>query len=681
MTEQTGHAPFSGHTGHSTYDDKRRHWAIQHFRGENGSSYQIGGDETHARPSGGQNVVKAKLARAREQDALKLSSELPEFGAAQRLICEASKSVACLPALVEGEQYSEGDLFSFGTVFDASRGKLVPVTAIAHGEPNDEVLVLRGHTLEQGWPEDATACLRSMRMEERDGVGVRLERGHILQLCFAESDMGGQSLLASRYQNSIALFQVDIKLDKALPSRKGHNSRSFGTDLQMEHFLDIISPKPDHPSFADVNFNPWNQFQLACIDGSGHWSIQNLSVDQRSKATVVFEGTHRAEKKSQDDSSRVSDGWHRIFWVGNLSIFVTCSRTYIQLYQILQHSFRKTNSYIDLVDCNKTQIILDARKAPASTDYILVATHSHIHCLKITLPEIGSPDQAALSLTKLVTIRHCRWGDDLSLRIAFSNDERGKCEGNAFSFKKQISQTTFVDIAIHLILFSQRNVLVSEYRFRLVNDDLGHAVGTNMPRRLVLPSADRFPDHPKDSGFRSIFICPISVSIREPGSALHRICRQYGIKFGQVFVMTRDLGLRSHISYLSRENPRHEARIPFLVWKRPLVSEAPRPHERQSNFFVEDGELGTVLNHDTCLGESWQELIDQSWWSPVHISKRDYNIVHSREAADCVSPNLVYEQVAMTDSAVRTRMTEVVSLLQGTLQSSADNLDPPGRIL
>lgn len=199
----------------------------------------------------------------------------------------------------------------------------------------------------------------------------------------------------------------------------------------------VTFPLAQNPNqkHSDIAFNPLYNRQIAIVDQSGHWSIWD-NEPRHSKKTlprlVARKSGEILEDYNPDPKLRIPehslpDGWHRIFWVCNLSTILVCSRTHLAVFDVGSKTTRLDST--DFLVAKGIEIILDVKRSATDLDHVFVLTTFRIYWLEILPSEQKIDDLNVPGGVKLLlSYRHFRNENDDKMRLTTFRDEASECQ-------------------------------------------------------------------------------------------------------------------------------------------------------------------------------------------------------------------------------------------------------------
>ena len=381
-------------------------------------------------------------AYTRYKNAKKVVSTYPELAPAACFIPHWAQESQIFEEFTSAYDPLKSELLAFGDVpviAQATSGtETVPVAAVVGGSGGDTVRFVRMNRERLSWREHTKAHSELTTFQEGIKSFWKGHDGPIQQLCFAQGTEDKRTWLAVRYHATIAVLQLLVTHKGALVSpglqlcqRLDHYSepRSPGNVLMILP----IQRTGGYPQ-ADVSFDPWNSRQFAVVDQKGHWSIWTL--ESRSQRTNLWEATRVASGHLRDGLTEdeepldlVDDGWGRIIWLGNPSTVLVASRTLLAAFSIDRPPRRLNVPGLGLAHTGDW--ILDLKRRPSEHDQAFVLTSTRILWLRSYLWEDQEISNTDTDVQILLSWKHFRDPNDLSLKFSIVNDSDGR---SALSF-------------------------------------------------------------------------------------------------------------------------------------------------------------------------------------------------------------------------------------------------------
>ena len=183
---------------------------------------------------------------------------------------------------------------------------------------------------------------------------------------------------------------------------------------------------------SDVAFNPWYNRQCAIIDQRGQWSIWDLEGQKRegslcdAKARQSGSVLDASSSENPDANTTGEDGWASVCWAGNVSTLVACNRRHLAVFDL--KSDPPARLKVPPLDLAQTpNWILDIRRSPINNSHFFVVTSSQVFKLEICGNDLGvGPANWKAGAQILLSWRHFRDGDDISLRLEVMGSRDGK---------------------------------------------------------------------------------------------------------------------------------------------------------------------------------------------------------------------------------------------------------------
>ncbi|KAJ8612615.1 hypothetical protein MRB53_037351 [Persea americana] len=141
-------------------------------------------------------------------------------------------------------------------------------------------------------------------------------------------------------------------------------------------FIVRLSLAPDVPSeYADVAFNPQEQYEIATIDSHGHWCVWRISSLGHLKLAHGL-SKQASGRFSDGPLDEKDDGWHKIFWGPSRSL-ILCNRNEIRYVDIAQPCEPDAKPLSPKLK-EEDSFHLDIRQHPGLDDQFIVLTERYI---------------------------------------------------------------------------------------------------------------------------------------------------------------------------------------------------------------------------------------------------------------------------------------------------------------
>lgn len=185
----------------------------------------------------------------------------------------------------------------------------------------------------------------------------------------------------------------------------------------------------DH-NHADVAFNPLYNRQIALVDQSGRWSIWDYEPRHSKKTLpklVAGKSGQILDDYDPDPILRIPehsliDGWHRIFWVCNLTTILVCSRTHLAVFDIKSNPSRLDST--EFLVSKGIEIILDIKRSAGNLNHVFVLTSSRIYWIEVVPPgENGDGSEVPGGVKMILSYRHFRNENDDTMRLTTLQDD------------------------------------------------------------------------------------------------------------------------------------------------------------------------------------------------------------------------------------------------------------------
>lgn len=355
--------------------------------------------------------------------------------------------------LASAHDPSKSDLLAFGKAADkterSSRERYIPIAALSGGAAGEilRLVLLTGEDI--GLRDKWDGKIR--RLTTAGGCqGLWSGNGSpIQQLCFAKTKNTRKQWLGVRYHGATSILCPHLKSTSS--SRRGTElsiSRHQPSEIAANHVATVSIQRTGGSDHADLSFNPWNHRQLAIVDQEGVWGIWILEKQvhrkdlwttkaglsgQVSKTLEdgLDQGVSRRENDTKHSKRNSKYGWGAILWAGDGNTLVVANRRTLSAYHVSQ-TLQLLN-VPDLFLSETADWILDVRISPLDDSHIFLTTSSRIFWLRV-LPLSKNNDypDAEPGISILLSWRHFRDRDDISVRMSVLKDEDCTCFSNLF---------------------------------------------------------------------------------------------------------------------------------------------------------------------------------------------------------------------------------------------------------
>lgn len=408
MADQDWNGLPYGHFGTATYQPDEQTWQFEKAPGLPRILKPLGRPELSVQPSRPSstslvpsgNREPPSVRREKEKtDLVRLAPSLQPANSFLEPLLHASEAIENATSQHEPVQ---GNLLSFGRIFDASTRRTTQVAAFPSGPTGSDLRVVQVQLQKQGWDDSRDVWLE-IPVISGEGAIWKSEGSQIQQVCFAQPLESGENLLAVRTTSRVVIFKPVLR--KTGPNR-----------LHLKPLFETSTAANGRVPFADVTFNPWFPRQFATIDQAARWRIWEFRSRESSDASCIHSSTNDENEGSESDPN---DGWARLLWTCNPSVVLVATRRKVTL-----HDTTSTSSQLQTINVNASGTfswILDVATAPSDPARLLILTTAHVYVVEVK--DMNGEAQAQTTMQ----IRHFRDSEDITLRFTLFRDEEGRC--------------------------------------------------------------------------------------------------------------------------------------------------------------------------------------------------------------------------------------------------------------
>lgn len=343
---------------------------------------------------------------------------------------------------------TKSDLLAFGNAVDrterSSGQRYIPIAALSGGATGELVrlVLLTGEDI--GLRDEWHGKIRRLTTAGGCQSWWSGNRSPIRQLCFSKTKNTIKQWLGVRYHGATSILCPRMKSTSSSKREPELQvSQRQTSEIDVNHITTISIQRTGGAEHADFFFNPWNSRQVAIVDQEGFWGIWNLEKQAHrtemwtTKAGLSGHVSESLEAGPDGGVSRQKDdakpskksskyGWGAILWAGDGNTLVVADRRTLSVYHVSETVRRL--EVPDLSLSESADWILDIRSSPLDDSHMFLTTSSRIFWLRV-LPFSKKDDypvpEAGISI--LLSWRHFRHRDDISLRMSILKDEGCTC--------------------------------------------------------------------------------------------------------------------------------------------------------------------------------------------------------------------------------------------------------------
>ena len=592
-----------GHLGPAIYDEEQKEWQY-------GRTFELGRElkpcgiwqrlvpdanesnstevQSDSEPAGKRS---AQWTQQHSKDLFGFSKKYPELQLAQSFFLPLLRESESVQANSDAFDLRRGDLMACGFISSAgsSDNSPIQVLAIPAGSNGSDLKLYRiDEHVEYGWDDGLTQLLTALPVNAGSswiGPGVPIRQITFSKARPMQNKITG-GFLAVRLWKEIVVFRPVL--------HRGPNSFSgnLSSHINLQPLVVISGEMVGGLRQDDVNFNPWNDRELAIADASGEIAVFEITAPDsaanalRQEYGLINLRFYHVPSETDDTESQKSlyRDWVRLLWISNSNTVMLCTRVGFNFIHCRRMATIDPEPPMPKLGLGpSSDWMLDVKSHPLYLDQVFILTSAHIFWLHVCLEGQSYSDYGA---NIVAAIRHFRGPSDLSLKLTVSISAKGGSEFiDDFEYT---SQEQCVDI----LLSSRMNDMITSYRLRDSNDA---GVVRSMlchPASLVLQAQN---SGTKTANISTLDLCLRSVSyidrtdiMAPPGFATS--LRDNGIKMYSLQMLSSDFKLYNHFLW-SAEEPLSILGIQGLELAGPIVHTKPYSESGESyqnDFVVSD---------------------------------------------------------------------------------------------
>lgn len=434
-----------------------------------------------------------------------------------------------------------GQLLVIGTAVDIEQtfgSRKTTIIATSCGEAGHVLQLIKPRLQRHEWGRQSSATLSTLDAASSDqgywvGVG-----GRILQIACAEDGNIPTTRLAVRQANSTTIFRPVYGPNTTPAVAPGGYAKTYpASRINTNPIAVLTAEHSGSRGHADVTFNPWYSQQFAVVDSLGSWSIWDVEGGRRKstcaklipgKSGNIYDGFVPNPLLKPPNNA---DGWHQLFWVGNVSTIVVCNRRHVAVFDVKSAPTRiQTREFFS---ARNSDWILDVKRSPSNLSHLFVLTSSRIFWLEVIPGEEKKNGEVGFRV--LLSYRHFRDANDVTIRLAVLKGEDGK--------NRATNLGALLNKAASVTIFSERTCLLNVYTFSSPSNGLGPSASQTS---LNLSNNLNGQDTGNWNQLQSLCVldAPLkAISNRPPGPEFQYL--EEDVKFYQLIAMAPDLGISS----------------------------------------------------------------------------------------------------------------------------------------
>ncbi|KAI9711448.1 MAG: hypothetical protein M1812_007193 [Candelaria pacifica] len=585
-----------GHFGEPLYDANDKQWRFNRKICERTILRPLGLSRTSVPAtsigaSAGQHQPHGLLKR----QAQLLAKSHPEIDPAVSLLPSLATISGAVSSLTSEYDPIISERFALGRALDAANGisssKTVPIAAMAAGTNGDALKLVKIREDWFGWGGDRSVNLIVPEIEGGIEGWWTGDGGVIQQTSFAEKAGAGTTWLAVRLPSATVILRPLLR-SVSVPASSlefGHYLKEYpSSPLDANPVLALPVHRTGGIPHVDVTFNPWFERQFAIVDQEGSWSVWTIE-DYRLRTRSAYAGAGKSGhvlKGASDELKatlpRQADGWGKLCWVGDGNTLLVCNRRRLAIFDLKAPkpaSLRAPNVGLE----RSSDWILDLKRSPADDNHVFVLTSSLILWLEITA--VGEDDDIMSGGRTLLSLRHSRQGDDISLGL-------------------QLLPMTEEEMLV--LVFSHLNGIVNAFQLSLPVEPpsipilFSDPCLLDLPREILCPlSGSRPATSGKDLAISALVLNPLDMKVnaRYDLGGVGTLYWDHDTRFFRLLVQLNDLSLRNCLytsgapsSGWQRESDRFEDVVaPTLQLKDAVRAGQSATRVKRDDFVVEDG--------------------------------------------------------------------------------------------
>lgn len=475
-------------------------------------------------------------------------------------------SLSISPPQINGKALTDSILFTIGELTDTSDPRLitgVPLVAIASGEANGELRLVKPSVEEWQWGNDGSVSLFLPEIKEGDESVIFQDdaAGPIRRLKSVVSSKRYDPTrwLVMQRDSGTRVFQPEYR---KTPTTSSYTSGAKPSRIAPNPILYLAKDRTGGNPHSDVTFNPGVRSklpQLGIIDECGFWSIWDIA-HTRGKSSrnskVSLKGCGHIEKGLMNHPPSRGAGvaqWHRIFWVGHSedssessrafdfeedadvleahgsfvqlmrsSTLLLCNAKLVRLLDLTNNTFLPDLSFVRK---GSRECILDVHENPQDTQYVFILTTSKFFVVRIYSLPGHNWGEVRKEWVIILSVTHLRDSLDQNLKLAVAPGPRSSKQA-----------TTLVYI------YSGSNSRVDLFCITMLKSDPSRV--TYQTEAVVL---DGHPRELSNSKLQTMCLHPAAVTLKHstmPTDLARRLAKQQ-VRFYQLVTLRTDMCLDS----------------------------------------------------------------------------------------------------------------------------------------
>ncbi|KAF2121703.1 RNA polymerase I-specific transcription initiation factor RRN6-like protein [Lophiotrema nucula] len=547
-----------GHFGEPRYDLENRAWTFGREPGRKDVLRQVGFWKTALPPAKTLDNATppdhVQPIRATQRAAKFLAHDNPPLVPSLKYLPENAQVSAAATSIAETYDPLVGNLLTFGFASTRTRQKQSfnrrtrKVAALPSGEGGNILRVVALGTTRLGWGTDRSIWVEGSSIgDEESGYWVE-SAAPIQQVCYAEAD-NRYPFLAARLREKTVLFRPSLHNLPVAPARSPLYSLP-PSRIEVNPIASISIAQTGNVPHADVAFNSYYQRQVGLVDQQGGWSLWDIegsgrydapySVSCTARGSINVGADHVPASPTEEDRTKIEDGWARLLWVGDVNTLVVCDRRKLAVLDTRSDPPMRLKCS-EVLSPQSPDWILDVKRHPTNRHHFFVLTSSRLSLMAITCVNEATPGN----------------DEDMGARIAFSwTHFRGPDD---ITLQLNVSSTSNTDsIGSLVVLYSRLNALVTMYRFGAEIPQQSSTLTSSDPTSLT------FEDEHSSTGpgrhINSIHFNDLRFEVREdrkrrqPGPGSSYMAK--GTSFYRLSALLSDLSVSEALLYSSpADNP------------------------------------------------------------------------------------------------------------------------------
>jgi len=593
-----------GHVGPTIYNEEQKEWQY-------GQMFELGRElkpcgiwqqlvldanesnsteaQSDSEPAG-ETSYRSTVQLAKE--FLGLSRKYPELQLAQSFFVPLAQESEIVQANADTFDLLRGDLMAYGLISSAGSSSTSPiqVLAVPAGSNGDHLKLYRtDEHVEYGWDDGLTQLLTALPANAGPswiGPGVPIR-----QITFSGArplqNKATGGFLAVRLWKEIVVFRP------VLHNGPSSLSGNLSPHINLKPLIVISGEMVGGLRQDDVNFNPWNDRELAIADARGKIAVFEIT-DPDSAANALrqeygltnlrFYHVYSEPDESESEKSLYRD-WVRLLWISNSTTVMLCTRVGFNFVDCRRMTTIDPEMPLPKLGLGpSSDWMLDVRNHPLYPDQVFILTSTHIFWLHVCLDEYQSHSYYGANI--VAAIRHFRGPSDLSLKLTVSIGAKDRSE-----FADNLEYTS-PEQCVDILLSSRMNNMITSYRLRDSNDAgvvrsmLCHPTSLVLQLQNSESKVDIVPT--LDLCLRSVSYVDRTDVMAPPGFAAS--LRDNGIKMHSLQMLSSDFKLYNHFLW-SAEEPLSILEIQGLELAGPTLhtkTYSESGESNQNNFVVSD---------------------------------------------------------------------------------------------